>query len=133
MSIDKILNMFINVKVKSANYQLHNIRIIRKTITINTCKLRIQSLVISILDYCNILLIYLPAYQLMLFNKIIRSSMRVLYKCTPRSIYTISITELVLQQHLLIHLLLPINKYIYIYVYIYIYIYIYMIYIFHCK
>ena len=68
--IDKNLNMlsFINAKVKSANYQLHNIRIIRKTINFNTCKLLIQSLVISILDYCNILLINLPAYQLMPFN-----------------------------------------------------------------
>ena len=79
VSIDKILNMFINSKVKSANYQLHNIIIIRKTITINTCKLLIQSLVISILDYCNILLINLPAYQLMPLNKIIRWSMCVLY------------------------------------------------------
>ena len=68
---------FINEKVKSVNYQLHNIRIIRKivllTITFNTCKLLIQSLVISILDYCNIYLINLPAYQLIPLNKIIRS------------------------------------------------------------
>ena len=105
--IDKNLNMlsFINAKVKSANYQLHNIRIIRKTITFNTCKLLIQSLVISILDYFNILLINLPAYQLIPLNKIIRSSIRVLYKLPPRSIDdTISITELMRQQHLL-----PIN------------------------
>ena len=96
---------FINAKVKSANYQLHNIRIIRKTITFNTCKLLIQSLVIYILDYCNILLINLPAYQLMPLNKIIRSSIRVLYKLPPRLIDdTISITELMRQQHLL-----PIN------------------------
>ena len=89
MSIDKIIDrvpMFINEKVKSSNYQLHNIRIIRKTITINTYKLIIQSLVISILDYCNILLINLPAYQLMPLNKIIRSSMRVLNKLPPISI-----------------------------------------------
>ena len=41
--IDKNLNMlnFINAKIKSANYQLHTIRIIRKTITFNTCKLLI--------------------------------------------------------------------------------------------
>ena len=52
--IDKILNMFINAKVKSANYQLHNIRSIKK-ITINICKLLIKSLVLSILDYCKIL------------------------------------------------------------------------------
>ena len=44
-----------------------------------------QSLVISILDYCNILLINLHAYQLILLHKIIRSSMRVLYKLPPRS------------------------------------------------
>ena len=62
--------MFINAKVNSANYQLHNIRIIRKTIIINTCKLLNQSLVISILDYCKILLINLPAYQLMPLNKL---------------------------------------------------------------
>ena len=115
--------MFINTKVKSSNYQLHNIRIIRKTITIHTCKLLIQSLVIPILDYCNILLINLPAYQVMPLNKIIQSSMVVLYKLLPRSINdTISITELMLQQHLLLHWLLPI-------IYIYIYIYIYMIYL----
>ena len=36
-------------------------------------------------------------------NKIIRSSMRVLYKLTPRSIDdTISITELMLQQHIIL-------------------------------
>ena len=105
--------MFINAKVKSANYQLHNIRIINKTITINICKLLIQSLVISILDYCNIVLINLPDDQLMLLNKIIRSSMLVLHKLPPRSIDdTISITELMLQQHLLLHCILPINKYI---------------------
>ena len=119
VSINKILNMFINAKFKLANYQLHNIRIIRKTIIINTCKLLIQILVISIFDYCNILLINLPAYKLIPLNKIIRSSMRVLYKLPPRSIYdTISITELMLQQHLLLRWLLPINYYIYIYIYI---------------
>ena len=113
MSIDNILNLFINAQIKSANYQLHNIIIIIKTITINTCKLTIQSLVVSILDYCNILLINLPAYQVMLLNKIIRSSMRVLYKLPPRLIDdTISISELMLQQHLLLHWLLPINIYI---------------------
>ena len=61
-----------------------------------------QSLVISILDYCHILLINLPAYQLMPLNKIIRSSMRVLYKLPPRPIDTISITERILQQHLIL-------------------------------
>ena len=105
--------MFINAKVKSANYQLHTIRIIRKTITINTCKLLNQSLVISILEYCNILLINLPAYQLMPLNNTSRSSMRVLYKLPPRSIDdTNRITALMIQQHLLLHWL-PINKYIY--------------------
>ena len=107
MSIDKNLNMlsFINAKVISANYQLHNIIIIRTKITFNTCKLLIQSLVISILDYYNILLIKLPAYQLMPLNKIIRSSIRVLYALPQRSIDdTIGITELMRQQHLL-----PIN------------------------
>ena len=84
----------------------------------NSCKLLIQSLVISILDYCNILLINLPVYQLMPLHKIIRSSMCVLYKLPPRSIYdTTSITELILQQHLLLHWLLQINIYIYIYIY----------------
>ena len=101
---------FINAKVKSANYQLHNIRIVRKTITFNTCKLLIQSLVISILDYCNILLINLPAYQLMPLNKIILSSIRVLYKLPPRSIDdTISITELMRQQHILLQQHIPIH------------------------
>ena len=67
--------MFINAKVKSANYQLHNIRIIRKTITINTCKLLIQSLVIYILDYFNILLINLPAVNaIKLNNSIVNDS-----------------------------------------------------------
>ena len=86
VSIDNILNMFLNVKVKSDNYQLHNIIIIRKTIIINTYKFIIQSLVISILDYCNIILINLPAYLLMPLNKIIRLSIRVLYKLPQISI-----------------------------------------------
>ena len=86
LSIDNILNMFINTKIKSANYQLHNKRIIRQTITIIICKLLIQSLVISILDFCNILLTNSPAYQLMPLNKIIQSPLRVLYKLRPRSI-----------------------------------------------
>ena len=69
MLINNNINMlnFINAKVKS----MHNIRIIIKTITFNTCKLLIQSLVISILDYCNRLLINLPAYKLIPLNKII--------------------------------------------------------------
>ena len=44
--------------------------------------------------------------------------MRVLFKLPTRAIYdTISIPELMLQQHLLLHWILPINKYIYIYIY----------------
>ena len=51
--IDKNINIlsFINAKVKSANYQLYNIRIIRKTIHYNTCTLLIQILVIYIYIY----------------------------------------------------------------------------------
>ena len=70
------------------------------------------------LDYYNILLINVPDYQLIPLNTIIRSPMRLLYILLPRSIDDmISITALVLQQHLLLHWL-PINKYIYIYIYI---------------
>ena len=40
-------------------------------------------------------------------NKIIRSSMRVLYKLPPRSIDTISLTERMIQHVILVGLLLP--------------------------
>ena len=44
--------------------------------------------------------------------------MRVLFKLPPRSIdNTISITELMLQQYLLLHSLLPINENINIYIF----------------
>ena len=38
-------------RVKSANYQLHNIKIIRQNINFNTCKLINQSLYLTIVSY----------------------------------------------------------------------------------
>ena len=55
---------FISIKIRNANFHLYRIRKIRKSITFKTCKSIVTSLVLSTLDYCNILLINLTAKDL---------------------------------------------------------------------
>ena len=55
---------------KSANYHLHNINIIRKYLSIKSTIRLIESLVLSILDYGNIILIGAPIYILKKLNEL---------------------------------------------------------------
>ena len=56
--------MHVNNIIKPANLHLHNIRKNCHHLTESTCKQLIQSLVISRLDYCNILLCNIPSVLL---------------------------------------------------------------------
>ena len=49
---------------KKANHQLYNIRHIRNYTYKNTCRILINSLVFSIIDYCNSILVGLPKSSL---------------------------------------------------------------------
>ena len=63
VTMDKTLSMetHINTICKKAHYQLHNIQRIRKYLNENAARTIVQALVTSRLDYCNSLLIGLPA------------------------------------------------------------------------
>ena len=49
------------IKIRNANFHIYRIRKIRKFITFKTCKSILTSLLLSNLDYCDILLINLKA------------------------------------------------------------------------
>ena len=72
---------------KKANHQLYNIRHIRNYINTNTCRILINSLVFSIIDYCNSILVGLPKSSLIPINRIIRSSVRLIHR-QPRTDHT---------------------------------------------
>jgi len=63
VTMDQTLSMEEHVRTvcKKANYQLHSIQRIRRYLDDNAVKALVQALVISRLDYCNSLLIGLPA------------------------------------------------------------------------
>ena len=69
---------------KKANHQLYNIRHIRNYINKNTCRILIKSLVFSIIDYCNSILVGLPNSSLIPINRIIRSTVRLIHR-QPRT------------------------------------------------
>ena len=72
---------------KKANHQLYNIRHIRNYINKNTCRILINSLVFSIIDFCNSILVGLPKSSLIPINRIIRSSVRLIHR-QPRTDHT---------------------------------------------
>ena len=72
---------------KKANHKLYNIRHIRNYINKNTCRILVNSLVFSIIDYCNSILVGLPKSSLILINRIIRSSVRLIHR-QPRTDHT---------------------------------------------
>ena len=64
--IDELMAMkrFISEKCKSANFHIHNIRAIRKSLDIERCKTLVHAFVLSQLDYGNALLYGLPNYEI---------------------------------------------------------------------
>ena len=67
---------------KKSNYQLMNIRKIRKFITSKLCTQLINSLAFSQIDYCSSLLFNLPSSHIKPLNRIIKSGIRTIL-CQP--------------------------------------------------
>ena len=79
----KYLEIVINNSFNSntPNYQLMNIRKIRKLITFKLCTQLINSLAFSQIDYCSSLLFNLPSSHIKPLNRIIKSGIRtILYQ-----------------------------------------------------
>ena len=76
------LKSYITNISKKSNYQLMNIRKIRKFITIKLCTQLINSLAFSQIDYCSSLLFSLPSSHIKLLNRIIKSDIRTIL-CQP--------------------------------------------------
>ena len=88
---------FISIKIRNANFHLYRIR---KSITFKTCKSIVTSLVLSTLDYCNILLINLTAKYLEPLVKLQKIAVRTIYNLPYKSINTdICITRLMTKLH----------------------------------
>lgn len=70
--LDTHLNMTfqVNAIIRSCSHHIKQIGRIRKYISNEACHSAVQSLVISRLDYCNVLLIGLPRYQLQRLQKL---------------------------------------------------------------
>ena len=64
---------------KSDNYHLHNINIIRKYLSIKLTIRLIESLVLSRLDYKNIILIVAPIYILKNIKRVIRRCIKIIF------------------------------------------------------
>ena len=87
-SIDNFLNLgaifdssfnissFINSKIRTSNFHLFRIRGISKS-TLFARKTLVTSLVLSVINYCSILLSGLPAYKIKPLEPILRSAVRV--------------------------------------------------------
>ena len=71
--------LFINSKVRKSNFQLFSLPSIRKSSIFFDRKTLVTSLVLSIIDYCNILLSGLLAYKIRPLEIIICSAVRVVY------------------------------------------------------
>ena len=72
-------NPHITAITKSANYHLFRIRKIRKSITVSLTKTLVNSLVLSRIYYCSLILINLPLSSISPLNLVIRSSIRTTY------------------------------------------------------
>ena len=83
-----VINNYFNLKShitnisKKSNYQLMNIRKIRKFITIKLCTQHINSLSFSQIDYCSPLLFSLPSSHIKPLNRILKSGIRTIL-CQP--------------------------------------------------
>ena len=69
---------------KSANYHLFRIRKIRKSIAVSLTKTLVNSLVLSRIEYCYLILINLPLSSISPLNRVIRSSIRTTYNLRIR-------------------------------------------------
>ena len=75
---------------KSANYHLHNINIIRKYLSIKSTIRLIESLVLSRLDYGNIILIGAPIYILKKIKRVIRRCIQIIFNIPYSSRFSTS-------------------------------------------
>ena len=73
------MSSFINSKIRKSIFQLFRIREIRKSLTFLVRRTFATSLVLSVIDYCNILLSCYPAYKIKPLETILRSFFRVVY------------------------------------------------------
>ena len=64
------LHKHITEKCKIASYNLYSIRCIRESLTVDACKQVVQSLVISHLDYCNLIFMGIPEKEINRMQKI---------------------------------------------------------------
>ena len=80
---------------RSYFFNLHKIKTIRNYVPDNICKLLIESTVLSRIEYCNSLYHGLPLFSTNCLNRVIRSSVRLLYRiqlsnhaCTSDKLYS---------------------------------------------
>ena len=78
------MTSFISSKLKSANSQLFRIRKSRNSLTFSSCKTLVSSLVLSIIDYCNILLINLPTSVIHKLIALQKYAVRVIFNIPHR-------------------------------------------------
>ena len=66
--------------IKSIHYQIHQLRLIRKSISIDTAKLISSAYILPIFDYCNSLLLHLQSYQITRLQTLQNSLVRCIFK-----------------------------------------------------
>ena len=74
-----IMSSFINNKIRKSNFQLFRICGISKSLTLFERKTLVTSFVLSVIDYCSILLSGLPTYKIKPLETILRSAVSVVY------------------------------------------------------
>lgn len=90
----KCLNDHINKTCSKAFRGLDNIRQIRKFLSSDTTKILVHAFVTSHLDYCNSLLLGLPAYQQERIQKVVNAAARVICFIPKYDHVTSSLIEL---------------------------------------
>ena len=94
------MKSFISEKIRSVNFQLYRIKKIRKSLNFFTCKILVTSLVLGVFDYCNVLLIGLPAITLAELTSLQRYAVRIIHMLPHREENNhISITQLMKELH----------------------------------
>ena len=88
------LNSFIDKKIISNRFQLYRIRKIRRCINFKTCRILISSLVLSVVNHCEELLVGIPAKYTNPIDCLIRQCIRVVYNLPRYTGNDISITSL---------------------------------------
>ena len=74
------MSTHIDTKCRAAFIHLHNIRKIRKYLTVDATKTLLQAFVFSHLDYCNSLLMGLPDYQIKKLQRIQNIGAKLVFK-----------------------------------------------------